>query len=33
MAHAQSCDISKVLAEMDAASAKFQSTQADFCRE
>ena len=30
MAHAQSCDTSKVLAEMDAASAKFQSTQADF---
>ncbi len=28
--HAQSCDTSKVLAEMDAASAKFQSTQADF---
>jgi outer membrane lipoprotein-sorting protein len=28
--HAQSCDTVKVLAEMDAASAKFQSTQADF---
>jgi outer membrane lipoprotein-sorting protein len=30
MTHAQSCDASKVLAEMDAASAKFHSTQADF---
>jgi outer membrane lipoprotein-sorting protein len=30
MAHAQSCDTAKVLAQMDAASAKFQSTQADF---
>lgn len=30
IAHAQSCDTSKVLAQMDAASAKFQSTQADF---
>jgi outer membrane lipoprotein-sorting protein len=28
--HAQSCDATKVLAEMDAASAKFRSTQADF---
>jgi outer membrane lipoprotein-sorting protein len=28
--HAQSCDTAKVLAQMDAASAKFQSTQADF---
>jgi outer membrane lipoprotein-sorting protein len=27
---AQSCDVTKVLAQMDAASAKFQSTQADF---
>ena len=27
---AQSCDTAKVLAQMDAASAKFQSTQADF---
>ena len=30
MVHAQSCDATKVLAQMDAASAKFQSTQADF---
>ena len=30
MAHAQSCDTAKVMAQMDAASAKFQSTQADF---
>jgi outer membrane lipoprotein-sorting protein len=30
MAQAQSCDATKVLAQMDAASAKFQSTQADF---
>jgi outer membrane lipoprotein-sorting protein len=30
MAHAQSCDAAKVLAQMDAASAKFRSTQADF---
>jgi outer membrane lipoprotein-sorting protein len=30
VAKAQSCDTSKVLAEMDSASAKFQSTQADF---
>jgi outer membrane lipoprotein-sorting protein len=30
MAHAQSCDATKVLSQMDAASAKFQSTQADF---
>ncbi len=30
MAQAQSCDTTKVLAQMDAASAKFQSTQADF---
>jgi outer membrane lipoprotein-sorting protein len=30
MAHAQNCDTSKVLAEMDTAAAKFQSTQADF---
>jgi outer membrane lipoprotein-sorting protein len=30
MAHAQSCDAAKVLAQMDVASAKFQSTQADF---
>lgn len=30
MTHAQSCDTAKVLAQMDAASAKFQSTQADF---
>jgi outer membrane lipoprotein-sorting protein len=30
MAQAQSCDTAKVLAQMDAASAKFQSTQADF---
>jgi outer membrane lipoprotein-sorting protein len=30
LASAQSCDTSKVLAEMDTASAKFQSTQADF---
>src|SRR6202012_2046840 len=30
MGHAQNCDTNKVLAEMDAASAKFQSTQADF---
>ena len=30
MSHAQSCDTAKVLAQMDAASAKFQSTQADF---
>ncbi|HZD76087.1 MAG TPA: outer membrane lipoprotein carrier protein LolA [Acidobacteriaceae bacterium] len=30
MAQAQSCDAAKVLAQMDAASAKFQSTQADF---
>lgn len=28
--HAQTCDITTVLAQMDAASAKFQSTQADF---
>jgi outer membrane lipoprotein-sorting protein len=28
--HAQSCDTAKVLAQMDAASAKFHSTQADF---
>lgn len=28
--HAQSCDATKVLAQMDAASAKFRSTQADF---
>jgi outer membrane lipoprotein-sorting protein len=28
--HAQSCDTARVLAQMDAASAKFQSTQADF---
>jgi outer membrane lipoprotein-sorting protein len=28
--HAQSCDTAKVLAQMDTASAKFQSTQADF---
>lgn len=30
IAHAQSCDTSKVLAQMDTAAAKFQSTQADF---
>jgi outer membrane lipoprotein-sorting protein len=30
MTRAQSCDAAKVLAQMDAASAKFQSTQADF---
>ncbi len=30
MVQAQSCDATKVLAQMDAASAKFQSTQADF---
>ena len=30
MARAQSCDATKVLAQMDVASAKFQSTQADF---
>lgn len=30
IARAQSCDTAKVLAQMDAASAKFQSTQADF---
>jgi outer membrane lipoprotein-sorting protein len=30
MTYAQSCDTAKVLAQMDAASAKFQSTQADF---
>ena len=30
MARAQSCDTAKVLAQMDAASTKFQSTQADF---
>jgi outer membrane lipoprotein-sorting protein len=30
MAQAQSCDATKVLAQMDTASAKFQSTQADF---
>lgn len=30
VAHAQSCDAAKVLAQMDAASAKFRSTQADF---
>jgi outer membrane lipoprotein-sorting protein len=30
MVQAQSCDVTKVLAQMDAASAKFQSTQADF---
>lgn len=30
LAQAQSCDLTKVLAQMDAASAKFQSTQADF---
>jgi outer membrane lipoprotein-sorting protein len=29
-AHAQGCDTAKVMAQMDAASAKFQSTQADF---
>lgn len=29
-ARAQACDTAKVLAQMDAASAKFQSTQADF---
>ena len=28
--HAQGCDAAKVMAEMDAASARFQSTQADF---
>ena len=30
MGHAQSCDATKILAQMDAASAKFQSAQADF---
>jgi outer membrane lipoprotein-sorting protein len=30
MVQAQSCDAAKVLAQMDAASTKFQSTQADF---
>lgn len=30
VAEAQSCDTTKILAQMDAASAKFQSTQADF---
>jgi outer membrane lipoprotein-sorting protein len=30
MIQAQSCDAAKVLAQMDAASAKFRSTQADF---
>ena len=30
IAHAQSCDTGKVLAQMDAASVKFRSTQADF---
>jgi outer membrane lipoprotein-sorting protein len=30
MSQAQSCDATNVLAQMDAASAKFQSTQADF---
>ncbi len=30
MVQAQSCDATKVLAQMDTASAKFQSTQADF---
>ena len=30
MVHAQSCDATKVVAQMDAASAKFRSTQADF---
>jgi outer membrane lipoprotein-sorting protein len=30
MTRAQSCDSARVLAQMDAASAKFQSTQADF---
>lgn len=30
IARAQSCDTTKVLAQMDAASAKFRSTQADF---
>jgi outer membrane lipoprotein-sorting protein len=30
MVQAQNCDAPKVLAQMDAASAKFQSTQADF---
>jgi outer membrane lipoprotein-sorting protein len=30
MGQAQSCDAPKVLAQMDTASAKFQSTQADF---
>lgn len=30
LAGAQTCDTAKVLAQMDAASAKFQSTQADF---
>jgi outer membrane lipoprotein-sorting protein len=30
MLHGQSCDAAKVLAQMDAAAAKFQSTQADF---
>jgi outer membrane lipoprotein-sorting protein len=30
IAHAQSCDTTKVLAQMDAASAKFRGTQADF---
>jgi outer membrane lipoprotein-sorting protein len=30
LARAQSCDTGKVLAQMDAASAKFRSTQADF---
>jgi outer membrane lipoprotein-sorting protein len=30
IAQAQNCDVTRVLAQMDAASAKFQSTQADF---
>jgi outer membrane lipoprotein-sorting protein len=30
MVHAQGCDTAKVLAQMDAASARFESTQADF---
>ena len=30
IAHAQSCNTDKVLAQMDAASVKFRSTQADF---
>jgi outer membrane lipoprotein-sorting protein len=28
--HAQGCDAAKIMAQMDAASARFQSTQADF---